>query len=173
MRGPILEREHELAQLADATREAAGGAGSIVLVHGEAGIGKSSLVQAVRGLLPAEGRFLVGYCDDLTTPRTLGPLRDLVGSVGTELTHALRDGGEREDVLVALRRELDWAGHPTVLVVEDVHWSDEATLDVLRYLVRRIADLPAVLLFQVYLLVLLRECFGFKRRGYCRSRSCR
>jgi DNA-binding CsgD family transcriptional regulator len=48
-------------------------------------------------------------------------------------------------VLAALRDELDWAGHPTVLVVEDVHWADEATLDVLRYVTRRIADLPAVL----------------------------
>jgi DNA-binding CsgD family transcriptional regulator/energy-coupling factor transporter ATP-binding protein EcfA2 len=145
VRRSILEREHELAQLADATRDAANGAGSVVLVHGESGIGKSSLVQAVRGLLPAEGRFLIGYCDDLTTPRTLGPLRDLIGSVGTDLTRALRDGGEREDVLAALHRELDWAGHPTVLVVEDVHWADEATLDVLRYLVRRVSGLPAVL----------------------------
>jgi len=49
-------------------------------------------------------------------------------------------------VLTALRAELDWAGHPTVLVVEDVHWADEATLDVLRYLARRIAELPAVLI---------------------------
>ena len=48
-------------------------------------------------------------------------------------------------MLTALGAELDWAGHPTVLVVEDVHWADEATLDVLRYLARRIAELPAVL----------------------------
>jgi hypothetical protein len=56
----------------------------------------------------------------------------------------LAEGGERDAVLAALRAELDWAGHPTVLV-EDVHWADEATLDVLGYLARRIADLPAVL----------------------------
>ena len=48
-------------------------------------------------------------------------------------------------MLAALLAELGWAGHPTVLVVEDVHWADEATLDVLRYLARRIEDLPAVL----------------------------
>ena len=48
-------------------------------------------------------------------------------------------------MLAALPAELDWAGHPTVLVVEDVHWADEATLDVLGYLARRIAELPAVL----------------------------
>ena len=144
--GPVLlERDRELAELAQATRDAAGGEGGLVLVSGEAGIGKSSLVRAVRGLLPAEGRLLVGHCDDLGTLRTLGPFRDLVGQVGAELTRALREGGERDAVPAALRAELDWAGHPTVLVVEDVHWADEATLDVLGYLARRIADLPAVL----------------------------
>jgi DNA-binding CsgD family transcriptional regulator/energy-coupling factor transporter ATP-binding protein EcfA2 len=141
----ILERERELSELAAAAREAAAGAGGLVLISGEAGIGKSSLAQAVRGLLPPDGRLLVGQCDDLGTARTLGPFRDLLGSVGTELTRALRDGGDRDTVLAALRGELDGAGHLTVLVVEDVHWADEATLDVLRYLARRIDDLPALL----------------------------
>jgi DNA-binding CsgD family transcriptional regulator/energy-coupling factor transporter ATP-binding protein EcfA2 len=144
--GPVLlERERELAELADAAGEAAAGEGGLVLIFGEAGIGKSSLVRAVRGLLAPKGRLLVGHCDDLGTPRPLGPFRDLVGQVGAELTRALAEGGERDAVLAALPAELDWAGHPTVLVVEDVHWADEATLDVLGYLARRIAGLPALL----------------------------
>src|SRR5215469_14728106 len=113
---------------------------------GEAGIGKSSLVEAFRAHLPAEGRMFVGYCDDLATPRTLGPFRDLVGSIGTEFSRAVTDGGDRDRVLAALRTELDWADHPTVLVIEDIHWADDATLDALRYLIRRMADLPAVLI---------------------------
>jgi DNA-binding CsgD family transcriptional regulator/tetratricopeptide (TPR) repeat protein len=141
----MLERDAELSALAHAAREAADRHGSVVLVKGEAGIGKSSLVQALRSHLPAEGRMLVGYCDDLATPRTLGPFRDLVGSVGTELSRAVTDGSERDRVLTALRTELTWPEHPTVLVIEDVHWADDATLDALRYLIRRIADLPAVL----------------------------
>ena len=145
MRPGILERDAELAVLAAAVRDAAGGHGSVVLISGEAGIGKSSLVEAVRAQLPAEGRLLIGYCDDLATPRTLGPFRDLVGSVGTELSHAVADGSDRDRLLAALRAELDWADHPAVLVVEDVHWADDATLDALRYLIRRIAALPAVL----------------------------
>ncbi|MGH8833648.1 MAG: AAA family ATPase [Actinomycetes bacterium] len=144
MSKPILERDDELAVLGSAAREAGDGAGSVVLISGEAGIGKSSLVQAIRRVLPAEGRLLVGYCDDLATPRVLGPLRDLIGSVGTTLTTAL-ERGDRGEVLEALRTELAWAKHPTVLAIEDVHWADEATFDVLRYLVRRAPELPLVL----------------------------
>src|SRR5258705_1091466 len=141
---PILEREQELAALTAAATEAKAGDGSVVLILGEAGIGKSSLVDALGSVLAAETRLLVGYCDDLATPRVLGPLRDLMGSVGSALSHALQSG-DRSQVIDALRAELDWPEHPTVLVVEDVHWADEATLDVLRFLVRRIASLPAVL----------------------------
>lgn len=146
MRRRILERDAELSVLADAVRAAGGGDGSAVLVFGEAGIGKSSLVEMVRGHLPAEGRMLVGYCDDLATARPLGPFRDLMGSVGAKLGRAVMDGGDRDAVFTALREELEWADHPTVLVVEDIHWADEATLDALRYLIRRIAGLPAVLI---------------------------
>lgn len=142
----ILERDHELGDLAAAARAAASGRGCVVLVYGEAGIGKSSVVEAMRGRIPAEGRMLVGHCDDLAAARTLGPFRDLVGSVGSDLSRALRDGDDRDRLLTALRAELDWAGHPTVLAIEDVHWADDASLDVLRYLVRRIGELPVVLL---------------------------
>src|SRR5215831_18589460 len=122
MRRPILEREQELAELGAAAREATSGNGSIVLIEGEAGIGKSSLVDAIRSVLPAEGRLLLGWCDDLATPRVLGPLRDLREHVGTPLTAAL-DAGDRGRVAEALLAELTWAGHSSVLVIEDVHWA--------------------------------------------------
>ena len=50
----ILEREAELSVLAEAVRAAAGRRGSVVLIMGEAGIGKSSLVEALRSYLPAD-----------------------------------------------------------------------------------------------------------------------
>ncbi|GLP64446.1 LuxR family transcriptional regulator [Streptomyces sp. TUS-ST3] len=137
----ILEREPELARLAAAAREAADGAGSVVLVFGEAGIGKSSLVKALPDHLPDGTRILVGECDDLATRRPLGPFRDLIGSVGGELAGAVTEGGDRHRVHEALLEELRGA----VLVVEDVHWADEASLDALRFLVRRADRLPALL----------------------------
>ena len=139
----LLEREPELAELRAAAREAAAGHGRVVLLHGEAGIGKTSLANALRAEPPDGTRVLIGSCDAMSTPRTLGPLRDLASAVGPRLGEALR-AGDREEVFESLRDELA-ATRGTVLIVEDVHWADEATLDVLRFLARRIADLPAVL----------------------------
>ena len=144
MSRPILEREDELAALAGAARDAGDGAGSVVLIFGEAGIGKSSLVAGAAGRPAGGGPAPRRLLRRPATPRVLGPLRDLIGSVGTALTRALKRG-DRDEVLEALRDELGWAKHPTVLAIEDVHWADEATLDVLRYLVRRVAHLPLVL----------------------------
>jgi hypothetical protein len=143
MSGTLLERDSELDELRAAVQEATAGRGRVVLLHGEAGIGKTSLVNALRAEPPDGVRVLVGSCDAMSTPRTLGPLRDLAPAVGPRLREALR-AGDREEVYAALRDELADA-YCTVLIVEDVHWADEATLDVLRYLARRIDDLPAVL----------------------------
>jgi DNA-binding CsgD family transcriptional regulator/tetratricopeptide (TPR) repeat protein len=141
----LLERDQELATLLDAARDAAsGGGGSVVLLHGEAGIGKTSLVSALRSGLPDGTRMLVGSCDALSTPRTLGPLRDLTAAVGPRLAEALQSG-ERDQVMDALLAELHQPP-PSTLVIEDVHWADEATVDTLRFLVRRIGQLPVVLL---------------------------
>ena len=140
----LLERDQELATLLGAAQEAANGGGSVVLLHGEAGIGKTSLVSALRSELPDGTRMLVGSCDALSTPRTLGPFRDLTTAVGPRLAEALQSG-ERDQVMDALLTELHQPP-PSTLVIEDVHWADEATVDTLRFLVRRIGQLPVVLL---------------------------
>ena len=125
-------------------RGAAAGRGSVVLVAGEAGIGKTSLVRAFASSAAESGRVLLSACDDLMAPRTLGPLRDAaVGSRGP-LAAALADEESVDDVFTALLEELE-AEPPTVLVVEDIHWADDATLDVLAYAARRIERLRAAL----------------------------
>ena len=140
----VLERGAELDVLETALRRATTGTGSVVLVSGEAGIGKTSLVRAFVLDRPDRARVLLGACDDLVTPRTLGPLRDAVRGARGPLATALA-GGDRDAVLSALLAELADGTRPTVLVLEDVHWADDATLDVLRYVGRRVVDLPAVL----------------------------
>jgi hypothetical protein len=146
MAAALLEREAPLGALNSALAGARTGAGSVVLLSGEAGVGKTSLVRAFAAKARGSARVLVGACDDLLTPRTLGPLRDAVRAAGGGPLAAVVAGGDRDAVLAATVEELSDPRRPTVLVVEDVHWADEATLDVLRYVGRRVAELPAVLL---------------------------
>lgn len=143
MDGGLLEREDQLATLMRAADAASVGDGSVVVVAGEAGIGKSALVRAFAAARPPGLRWLIGWCDDLATARVLGPLRDLAADVGDPLASAL-ETGDRGAVGDALLRELT-SGGPAVVVIEDLHWADEASLDVLRFLVRRIENLPVAL----------------------------
>ena len=128
--------------MASAARSADQGHGSVVLVSGEAGVGKTSLMRAFHSSVPAGARVLTGYCDALSTPRALGPMKDIAASLGAGFRTAV-EAGDRDLVMSALLAAL--AGGPTtVLVVEDLHWADEGTLDVLRYAARRIASLHAL-----------------------------
>jgi DNA-binding CsgD family transcriptional regulator/tetratricopeptide (TPR) repeat protein len=143
MTAGLLERDAELRRLREALRRAGQGRGSIVLVSGEAGIGKTSLVRAFAGEAAAVARVLVGACDDLVTPRTLGPFRDMARGAAPGLAEVVEGTSGRDAVFGAVHHEL--AGRPTVMVVEDVHWADDATLDVVRWLAWRIPELPSLL----------------------------
>src|SRR4051794_9160165 len=142
----LLERQVQLQLLEAAVGRAAAGRGSTVLVLGEAGIGKTSLLRAFLAGAAPTVRVLTGACEDLLTPRPLSPLREAVQSVPGPLYDALSappdDPGE---VFAAAAQELAREPGPTVLVVEDAHWADGATLDALRFLGRRMHELPAVL----------------------------
>jgi predicted ATPase len=143
----LLERQAELQMLGTAVGRAATGRGSAVLVLGEAGIGKTSLVHAFLAEVAGRARILPGACEDLLTPRALGPLRDAARSApGGPLAAALSPSADPDLVFAAVADELAAPPFPAVLVIEDVHWADGATLDVLRYLGTRMQNLPAVLL---------------------------
>ena len=141
----LLERDGALAALAEAHAAAAAGTGHVVFVSGEPGIGKTSLVGRFVGDLDPDARVLVGTCDDLSIPRPLGPIRDLMGSVSPALAEALSAGAAPHEIQTLLVGELELPPHPTVLVLEDVHWADDATFDAITILGRRIASLPALL----------------------------
>ncbi|MGH3102281.1 MAG: AAA family ATPase, partial [Thermoleophilia bacterium] len=143
MTAGLLERDAELRRLRETLRGAGQGRGSVVLVSGEAGIGKTSLVRAFAREAAGRARVLAGACDDLVTPRTLGPFRDMARGAAPALAEAVEPGAGRDAVFGAVHQEL--ARGPAVMLVEDVHWADDATLDVLRYLAWRIPELPSAL----------------------------
>ncbi len=139
----LLERERHLALVAGWLDDAASGRGAMVLLAGEAGSGKSTLVREV-GTGRAE---LCGWCDPLVTPRPLGPLLDVARQVGAgPLRAALAEGSDPYDAHAALLTLLAERPAPTVLVIEDVHWADDATANLLQYLGRRIESVPALVL---------------------------
>ncbi len=141
----LLERDAFLGELGESLGRALEGRGSVVLIGGEAGVGKTSLVEAFCAGDQRARRVVRGACDALLTPRPLGPLFDLARELGDGLGELLANHAPREDLFGALLGELG-AQRPTVAVVEDVHWADEATLDLLRFLARRIRATGALLL---------------------------
>jgi DNA-binding CsgD family transcriptional regulator len=131
----LLEREGAFGVLEGALADARQGDGRIVFVAGDAGIGKSALVRGFCERSQA-ARILAGSCDGLRTPRPLGPFVDI--GVATE-------GSSARTVFDALADELRSA-EDTVVVVEDAHWADEATLDVLGIVGRRVKQLGSLTL---------------------------
>jgi DNA-binding CsgD family transcriptional regulator/tetratricopeptide (TPR) repeat protein len=141
----LLERDAELEDLEErlaAVRKS--GHGRMLLIAGEAGIGKTALVRAFCERRD-RGRVLAGACDSLFTPRPLGPLLDIADEAGGALAEAAAsDGVAPARIAAALQEEL--RRRPSVLVLEDLQWADEATLDVVRLLARRIETVPALVL---------------------------
>ena len=140
----LLERSLQLDELAAHFHDVVErGAGRVVLVSGEAGIGKTALLRSFCDGA-ARARVLWGDCDPLFTPRPLGPLLDVAEASGGRLADLVRDGALPHDVALALMHEL--GARATVLVLEDVHWADGATLDVLRVIARRLAGTRVLVL---------------------------
>ena len=130
----LLERDAFARQILSTPR-------GVIAVAGEAGIGKTSLVARVAE--EVHMRVLWSGCEALFTPRPLGPLFDIAHDLGPSVDALLGGDANRERLFPAV---LAAAGaEPTLLVVEDVHWADRATLDLLKYIVRRIARVPLLL----------------------------
>ncbi|HEY7224767.1 MAG TPA: AAA family ATPase [Micromonosporaceae bacterium] len=141
----LLERDSALASLREYATTARSGEGRMVLVTGEAGVGKSSLVeQFQRELLDA--RWYWGACDAMFTPRPLGPLFDLADQLGGELRHLADEQAGRDALFGALLRQINDPERLTAVVIEDLHWADEASVDLLRYLGRRLRSVPVLLI---------------------------
>ena len=140
----LLERSEELDAIrSDLAAVADTDAGRLILISGEAGIGKTSLLMRFAASVGST-RVLWGSCDSLKTPRPLGPLVDIAEQTGGELAISIDAGAAPSELLAVLFREL--RRRRSVVVLEDVHWADQATLDLLRLLSRRISSVPALVI---------------------------
>lgn len=149
----LVERAAALHALELALDAAWSGRGSVVLVTGEAGLGKTALVTHFADRHRTDARVLIGLCDDLATPRPLGPFRDLADQLSAAGAEQLRrePAAGAASVHRMLLEDLRRGQAPTVLVVEDVHWADQATIDTITVLGRRLTDVPVVLVLTLRL----------------------
>ena len=142
--GALLERSRELSTLGaflDDAKETS--RGRFVFLAGEAGIGKTSLLRELSGECGRGTRVLWGGCDPMATPQPLAPLLDIAEAAGDETAAQVTAGAKPHPIAAALLRDLA-APAPTLVVIEDLHWADEATLDVLGLLARRIGGKPVL-----------------------------
>jgi DNA-binding CsgD family transcriptional regulator len=139
----LLERDGHLAELDGRLADVRGSrCGQMVVLGGEAGVGKTAIVRAF-GERQRSVPVLAGACEALFTPRPLGPLVDIAAEVGGELADVTERGASPSEVLGALGRALRGG---SVVVLEDLHWADEATLDVVHLLGRRVERMPALVI---------------------------
>ena len=139
----LLERDAPLRSASDYLAAAVKGNGRLVFIGGEAGVGKTTFVDHVVADAGSEVRVATGACDGSTTPAPLGPLREMLPALPSDVWP---DDADRGEVFLRLSDALGRPGAPYLLVIEDAHWADDATLDLVRHLARRVHRLRALVL---------------------------
>jgi len=140
----LIERDNFLSALDSGFREAASGEGYCFFIMGEAGIGKTSLVKTFLKKTEDESIQYTGACDSLFTPRPLGPLYDLALQINENWINEIHPVSSRAELFSRFVQELTQKQKPVVIVFEDIHWADEATLDFVKFLARRISRLKCL-----------------------------
>jgi DNA-binding CsgD family transcriptional regulator/tetratricopeptide (TPR) repeat protein len=138
----LLERDEQLQRLGDAFALAREGRGRIIAIAAEAGAGKTALTERFVANHAPVARTYWGACENLSTPEVLLPLRDIARASGESFDL----GADHIRSFESLLRLLSNGAKPSLLVIEDVHWADTATLDLIRFLGRRIARVRALIL---------------------------
>ena len=141
----LLEREQFISVLSELFQNAKNDHGSMVSISGEAGIGKSSLVECFIEKYENDAKVLWGTCDDLFTPRPLAPLFDIAQQLNSKIITQLDSGISRPSIFSNFLKEIQNC-EPNIIIIEDVHWADESTLDLLKFLGRRINKLKTLLI---------------------------
>jgi len=140
----LIERESEIRLLEERMRQVAGGGGHVVLLGGEAGIGKTSLLHLLTQRSTGAALWW-GVCDALQTPHPLAPLHDIARTADVGFRALLAPEADRAALFEAVLTDLQRSRRPTLAIVEDVHWADDATLDLLKFLGRRIERVACLL----------------------------
>lgn len=140
----LVERDYALQRLRDALELARQGSGRTALVYGEAGIGKTSLARCLASA-HTDGRVLIGGCEALFSPRPLGPFYDIADAFTSKTRNLLGREGRRAELFASVLADLQELEGTSLLVLEDLHWADAATLDLVKYLARRIDRVRALL----------------------------
>jgi DNA-binding CsgD family transcriptional regulator len=138
----LLERDEQLRRLSEAFAQARAGRGRIVALAAEAGAGKTALTERFVADHAAGARVYWGACENLSTPEVLLPLRDIARASGKDFQFDSDHIRAFESMLRLLSDEVT----PALLVIEDVHWADTATVDLIRFLARRISRVRALVL---------------------------
>lgn len=141
----LLERDDALATLCSALHRCEYVCGQLAVIDGEAGIGKTSLLQALASEVVDGRRVVWGQCDDLFTPRQLGPLYDMAAVLDAKLPDALEEGGPQSGLFPKVLAAINELPPGSVLVFEDVHWADYATIDLLTFIARRLLPLRVLI----------------------------
>src|SRR4051794_23965889 len=102
----LLERQPVLDRMLGLLAEAEAGQGRLVLLGGEAGVGKSALIHELGLSVQDRARVAIGACDPLSTPTPLGPLLDIAAALGEPVTSLLATAAPREQVFEAVRAVL-------------------------------------------------------------------
>jgi DNA-binding CsgD family transcriptional regulator len=142
----LQERETQMQALRAALEEARDGQGRLAAILGEAGIGKTTLLRAFLSGLGSDVLILRAACEDLSIAEPLGPLRDLAREAGWEIHEALSGSGGRIAAYSQIMKDIDTIALPVVIVVEDLHWADEATVDFLKFMARRLDNRRVLLI---------------------------
>jgi ATP/maltotriose-dependent transcriptional regulator MalT len=142
----ILERQVELEALGRHLREVSAHAGRLVFICGEAGIGKSTLVEQFIHKSPRATRVLWGHCDALETSRVLGPLNEVIAGMGISRNTSPAATASRERLFPEVLAQLSPPNPVRIVILEDLHWADELTLDFVRFIGRRIQHTRCLLI---------------------------
>jgi ATP/maltotriose-dependent transcriptional regulator MalT len=134
----LIERDGFLRSLETLFESVIEGEGHCILLSGEAGIGKTSLIKSFYKEKKDNCKIYQGTCDALFTPRPLAPIYDIIWQIQKDTNENELHNVDKSLLFNQLFNGLEQQRKPVIIIIEDIHWADEATLDFIKFFARRI-----------------------------------